>query len=289
MSNETRPGGSGDVDWRLLTPLLAHVVITQLMVVVIRVTISYRTIELRLPVVWLGVISAGFAILPIFTAVRIGRYIDRGHDAHAAWIGSALILAAAVALWAWSTSAALLLAFTIMLGFGHMFLMASQQMLTVRSATAGGREVAVGHFMVAVAIGQGVGPLLVSWIGGEVTVPATGPLFIVGVISAALCMSIALTIRPALKPEHKGDGPNVPLMDLFRRPGMLAVLTASVVTVTAGDLLVIYLPLVGAERNIDANHIGLLLTVRSASALFARLFSARLLYAIGRLSIPLVA
>jgi predicted MFS family arabinose efflux permease len=289
MSEETRPGGSGDIDWRLLTPLLAHVFITQLMVVVVRVTISYRTIELGLPVVWLGVISAGFAILPIFTAVRIGRYIDRGHDAHAAWIGSALILTAAVALWAWPESAALLLAFTIVLGFGHMFLMASQQMLTVRSANARGREVAFGHYMVAVSIGQGLGPLLVSWIGGEVTVPATGPLFIVGVISGALCMSIALTIRPAPKPEHKGDGSNVPLIDLFRRPGMLAVLTASVVTVTAGDLLVIYLPLVGAERNIDASHIGLLLTVRSAAALVARIFYARLIYAMGRMPLTLVS
>src|SRR5215813_12819876 len=108
MSDETRPGGSGDIDWRLLTPLLAHVFITQLMVVVVRVTVSYRTIELGLPVIWLGVISAGFAILPIFTAVRIGRYIDRGHDAHAAWIGSALILIGCVALWAWPGPAVLL-------------------------------------------------------------------------------------------------------------------------------------------------------------------------------------
>ena len=34
----------------------------------------------------------------------------------------------------------------------------------------------------------------------------------------------------------------MPLAELLRRPGMSAVLIASVVTVTAGDLLVIYLP-----------------------------------------------
>src|SRR5262245_23038892 len=163
MAEVTRPAGTGDIDWRLLAPLLAHVVITQLVVVVIRVTISYRTVELGLPAIWLGVISAGFAILPIFTAVQIGRYIDRGHDAHAAWIGSALILASSVALWAVPASATLLLAFTIVLGFGHMFLMAAQQMLTVRSANTRGREVVFGHYMVAVAIGQGLGPLMVGW------------------------------------------------------------------------------------------------------------------------------
>src|SRR5262249_40104318 len=92
----------------------------------------------------------------------------------------------------------------------------------------------------------------------------------------------ALAIRPAPQRPEGGDAPAVPLGDLLRRPGMAAILTASVVTVTASDLLVIYLPLLGAERNIDASHIGLLLTVRSAAALVARGFYARPLEAVGR-------
>jgi len=239
--------------------------------------------------VWLGIISASFAILPIFTALRIGRYIDRGHDAHAAWIGSALTLVSAVALWAWPGSAFHLLAFTILLGTGHMFLMAAQQMLCVRSASEGGREIAFGHYMVAVSIGQGLGPLLVGWVGGGVTVPATPPLFMVGVIAAVLCMGVALTVRPAGQQIKTTAGSTVPLAELLRRPGMAAVLAASVATVTASDLLVIYLPLLGVERNIEASHIGLLLTVRSIAALVARLFYARLIQAVGRLPLTLVS
>lgn len=283
MTEEFRPAGHRDIDWALLAPLLVHVVVTHVVVLVVRVTISYRTVELGLPAVWLGVISAGFAILPIFTALQIGRYIDRGHDAHAAWIGSALTLAACVALWAWPESALLLLAFTILLGTGHMFLMASQQMLAVRSATLRGREAAFGHYMVAVAIGQGLGPFLVGWVGGAVTVPATGPLFALGVVTGAVCMAVAVAIRPAPQEKGPGEAPTVPLIELLRRPGMFAVLVSSVVTVTAGDLLVIYLPLLGAERDIDASHIGLLLTVRSLAALVARVFYARLIYAMGRM------
>jgi predicted MFS family arabinose efflux permease len=258
-------------------------------VLVVRVTVSYRSIELGLPALWLGIISASFAILPIFTALRIGRYIDRGHDAQAAWIGSALMLMAAVALWLWPNSAIHLLAFTILLGTGHMFLMAAQQMLCVRSASEQGREVAFGHYMVAVSIGQGLGPFLVGWIGGGVAVPATAPLFLMGVITAALGVGVALAIRPAPREAQGRDAPAVPLGELLRRPGMSAVLIASVVTVTAGDLLVIYLPLLGAERNIDASHIGLLLTVRSAAALVARVFYARLIQAVGRLPLTLVS
>jgi predicted MFS family arabinose efflux permease len=293
MNEQSRPAGRQKIDqaidWRLLAPVLAHVIVTHVVVLVVRVTISYRTIELGLSEVWLGIISASFAILPIFTALRIGRYIDRGHDAHAAWIGSALTLVSAVALWAWPGSTIHLLAFTILLGSGHMFLMAAQQMLCVRSASERGREIAFGHYMVAVSIGQGLGPLLVGWIGGGVTVPATPPLFTAGVITAVLCMGVALTVRPAARQIKTADGPTVPLGDLLRRPGMAAVLAASVVTVTASDLLVIYLPLVGAERNIEASHIGLLLTVRSLAALVARLFYARLIHAVGRLPLTLVS
>ena len=96
MTQEAAPARpAGDVDWQLLAPLLAHVVVTHTVVGILRVTMSYRTVELGLPVIWLGVIAAGFALVPIFVAVQIGRYIDRGHDARAAWIGSALMLLAA--------------------------------------------------------------------------------------------------------------------------------------------------------------------------------------------------
>jgi predicted MFS family arabinose efflux permease len=279
---------AADVDWRLLAPLLAHVVITHVVVGILRVTMSYRTVELGLPAIWLGAIAAGFALLPIFVALRIGRYIDRGHDAHAAWIGSGLMLLAGLGLWMWPLSAAHLFVFSMVLGTGHMFLMASQQMLTVRCATARGRDVAFGHFMVAISIGQGLGPFIVGWVGGAATVPATGPLFLLGVIAAILCLAISLGIRPAPRQAaHEESGNVITLSELLRRPGMLAVLTASVVTVTAGDLLVIYLPLLGTERNIDARHIGMLLLVRSLSALVARVFYARLIYAVGRMPLTL--
>ena len=166
MDDETRPAGARDIDWPLLAPVLAQVALTHVAVGVMRVTISYRTVGL--PVVWLGIISAGFAALPIFIALPIGRYIDRGHDAHAAWIGSAVVFLAGAGLWLAPDTAAHLLGFTVLLGTGHMFLMAAQQMLTVRSANFTGRDVAFGHFMVAVSVGQGLGPFIVGLMGGSV-------------------------------------------------------------------------------------------------------------------------
>src|SRR5258706_1279340 len=78
-----RPADRGAIDWSLLAPLLAHSVITHIAIGIVRVTTSYRTVELGLPVLWLGAIAAAFAIIPIFIAVSLGRFIDRGNDARA--------------------------------------------------------------------------------------------------------------------------------------------------------------------------------------------------------------
>src|SRR6201982_1649774 len=93
-----------DIDYRLLIPFRAHVMLIQTLILIVRITSPYRAIELGLPVVWLGIIATGFAIIPVFTALRVGRWIDRGNDARAAWLGSALVLVACIGFWAWPSS-----------------------------------------------------------------------------------------------------------------------------------------------------------------------------------------
>src|ERR1700728_3570802 len=83
-----------DVNYRLLVPLMLNAAAVQAVMAIARVTTSYRVVALGLPVVWLGIISAGYAILPAFMALWLGRFIDRGHDALATWIGSALTVIA---------------------------------------------------------------------------------------------------------------------------------------------------------------------------------------------------
>lgn len=277
-----------DFHWRLLAPLICHVIFTHIVIAVVRVSTSYRSVELDLNVVWLGAVSAAFAILPVFMALKVGRFIDRGYDAHAAWIGGTLMLVACICLWLWPISAWHLFFFTVLLGTGHMFLMASQQMLTLRSASPRKREAAFGWFMVAISIGQGLGPLIVGWAGRGTTVPPTGELFLIGVVAAVLCLAFALTLRPQPRAaRHTHEGPLMPVMDLLRVPGLFPILIASVVTVTASDLLIIYLPVLGAERHIDASHIGFLLLAKSVAALVARAFYSRLIYAVGRMPLTL--
>jgi MFS family permease len=292
MTEEPSARGApkGDIDYRLLVPFLAHVTLMQTLILIIRITTSYRAIELGLPVLWLGIIATGFAIIPVFTALQVGRWIDRGNDARATWLGSAVVFTACIGFWAWPRSAMHLLGFSVLLGFGHMFCMAGHQMLAVRSGGERSRETALGYYMVAASIGQGLGPFVVGWLGGAAALPPTGLLFAMSLAIAAAGVIVAILIRPVVaKTPHHDPGDFIPIGRLLALRGFVPVMVSSVVTITALDLLVIYLPALGAERQIDANHIGLLLTVRSLASLVSRVFYARLIFAVGRMPLTLTS
>jgi len=281
---------ASDMDYRLLLPFLLHATLTQTLILIIRITTSYRAIELGLPVLWLGIIATGFAVVPALLALQVGRWIDRGNDAKAAWVGASFMLIACIGFWLWSHSPIQLMAFTVLLGFGHMFAMAGHQMLAVRAGRVRSRESALGHYMVAASLGQGLGPFVVGWLGGSAAVPPTDRLFTIGLATAGVSLVVALLIRPdRAKPHQHKSGGTVPIRDLLKLRGFVSVMLSSVVTITALDLLVIYLPVLGAERHIDANNIGLLLTVRSVASLVSRTFYARLILGMGRMPLTLVS
>jgi predicted MFS family arabinose efflux permease len=281
---------TSNVDYRLLVPLLLLSAIIQTVYAIARVTTSYRAIELNLPVVWLGVISATFAILPMFLAVWVGRLLDRGRDAQAAWIGSGLLVFACAGFLFWSDRVVTLLLFTALLGVSHLFLMASQQMLCIRSAGPRGRDSAFGNYLVASAVGQGLGPYVIAWVGGSATLPATGKLYGIALVVALASLATAAAIRPAPKDMMQAHTRQiVPVRTLLRQSGLMAVLTASVITITAQDLLTIYLPLLGADNNINVRDIGSLLTVRSIASLISRMSYVRVIRMMGRQPLTLVS
>jgi predicted MFS family arabinose efflux permease len=276
-----------DVNYRLLIPLLASGAAVQAVTAIMRVITSYRILELGLPVVWLGIVSATYAILPVFIAVWLGRFLDRGHDALAIWIGSALMMVACAGLWASGTSMVALLLSNALLGIGQLFAVISQQMLCVRCSRLRSRESVFGNYMVASAVGQGIGPMIVGWSGGDATVPPTQFLFAVGFAASVIALGCAVPIRPSRRRGKPQDGKEItPVRQLLRTPGLAAVMVASVITVTAADLIVVYLPLLGAERSIDVGAIGGLLTARAAASMVARLIYVRLIAAFGR--VPLM-
>jgi MFS family permease len=243
---------------------------------IVRVTTSYRAVELGLSVVWLGVISAAIAVLPMLLAVTVGRYIDRGNLTQTARIGAVLIAVACGGFAAWPSLAGLLL-FTAILGLGHLMLVISQQVLCTTDPTSGALERMIGNYMVANAVGQGVGPYIVGFVGGDASIPPTQLLFLLGFIGSALMVASAFALQPA-GPQtiRKGTDPPMPLGEILRLPGLLVMLFVGVTVVSAQDLIVVYLPYLGAERGLAAEVVGTLLAARAIASVVSRFLFARL-------------
>ena len=278
-----------DIRYKLLIPFLLHSALFQVVTALTRVTVSYRAIELELPVTWYGAISSGYALLPIFVALPLGRWIDTGRDAQAIWAGSALTLAANLGLWLAPNSAWHLLVFTVVGGIGHLFLMAGHQMYVLRCAGVAGRESVIGNYMLALALGQMIGPLIVSWIAGSAVYAPTAPLFALALVLAVASFAGAFSMRSE-KPDPAAGKKDTPASvgELLRVRGLLVVIFASVMTVASMDLYMIYMPLLGAERGIAAWHVGMLLMTRAAASMASRIFYARMIAALGRANLTLV-
>lgn len=269
-------------DYRLHVAVILFSVLVQTIAALIRVGTSYRVLELGLPVIWLGVIFSAFALLPVFIAIRIGRFIDRGNDALAAWIGSAVMGLSCVAFGLMPTSPIVIALTMAGFGIGYMYLMISLQVLCIRSARPDAREQAFGNYMAANAVGQGLGPLMVGWLGGTATIPDTAPIYGLAMALGIAIIFVAFALRPApAKAFTAAETPSTPLSEMVRIPGLLAVMFASVMAITAQDLVTFYLPVLGTERGIAAAWIGAVLTIRSVASLVSRLLYARLVRHIG--------
>ena len=160
----------------------------------------------------------------------------------------------------------------------------------LRSAGPRGRDAAFGNYLVAGAIGQGAGPYVIAWAGGAAKVPPTGYLFAIGIGVALATLATSAALRPGPVRARGGDRKDiVPVRTLMRQRGLMAVLIASVITITAQDLITIYLPLLGAERNMSVHDIGILLTIRSVASMLSRLGYARVIGIVGRVPLTLAS
>lgn len=277
------------MNYRFVIPMFATAFFELAVVSIIRVTTSYRTIELGLSATWIGILTAAFAILPVFFALKVGRAIDRGNDIKMIWAGTGLLVVACAGMVAWPTIYSLLF-FTAILGIGHLFLSIGVQVLCAQQSGPGVMERMLGNYMIATAIGQGAGPAIVGWVGGSAAIPPTQPLFLIGLSTAALAFLSSLLLRSNHERSAPAAGSQpMPVGDIIRSPGFKVIFFVSVVTVVAQDLITVYLPVMGTERHISVDVIGSLLAVRAFAAVVSRMFFARLHAMMGGMRLMVVS
>ena len=194
--------GRDDLDFPLFITLMLHCVVVHAVISLARVTITYRTIELGLSIVWLGAIRDRL-LAGADLRRRHARTLHRPRKRRvAAWIGAGFMVLACGGLWLWPNSAIHLFVWSVILGVGQLFSMAAQQVIAVRCAGPRRREWVFGYFMVAIGVGQGLGPTVLSCSGGA-ALPPTHVLFTFALGGAILAQVVAFALRPAPKAKTK--------------------------------------------------------------------------------------
>lgn len=241
-----------------------------------RITTSYRAIELEVSPLTFGIIAAAYAVLPIFLAVTLGRFIDRGNEIRVARISATMVVAACIGF-LWLPTVIGLTVFTAALGISFLALSVSLQVVCARVSSREDFPRVIGTYLVANAVGQTVGAYIVAAVGGDATLPSTHPLYLAALVLALLTFASSFVLRTRAKSgTETTQHAHVPMAEIFRIPRFKVLLTMGVICTAASDLTLIYLPVLGAERGYTVEFVGLLLTIRSVTTIAARVLFVRL-------------
>lgn len=258
--------------------------IAQAAVYLIRPTTSYRLLAYGEGVQAVGLVAAAFALLPIFLAIPLGRLSDR-RGAPLLVIGCAVQTVGCLAL-AFSTTTLTIAAASAVIGLGHLALALGSQDVVARESHSDRHDHHFGLLTAGVSLGQLFGPLLAGLVLGESETPSTGAtttallVAVAILVVATLCGAVADSSRAA--PAGRTRPRRGSVRAIVRTRGVPAGIFASIAVLAAADVFTAYMPVIGAESDIGPRAVGVLLALRAAASIAARVGIGAVVPRIGR-------
>ncbi len=264
----------------------------QVAVTLARPVSTYRLLALGADGTTLGLTAACFAVPPMLLAVGFGRWTERHHPAVLLGVGLAISAAAAFGLMFAEAIPALAMA-TTALGIGHMSATIGGQSIMAQAQSTLARISRFGTLTTASALGQIIGPVLGGVIIGHSDEPSLGStssaLLVAGWVFVSALPVAVLAMRTRIQQSTVRTGRAEKVWGLLRRPGMPAALMTSFSAKSGIDLLLVYVPLLGAAVGLTSSQVGILLGISSSGALLARAATPIFVRRIPTLSLTVVA
>ena len=265
---------------------IAAMTLTQVAVYIARPMTSYRLLGLGSGVREVGLVTAAFALLPLFLAIPLGRASDRRRFPLVT-VGC-LVQVAACALLATLESPLGLGAASALLGVGHLGVALGVQDVIARDSADTHHDRHFGLLTAGVSLGQLVGPLVGGLIVGDAAGRAlVGPSGRALVVAAGVVCCAALVAAIAERASwtcvrEVGEAGRGRVRGILALPGVPAGLLASIAVLSAADVFTAYLPVLGEQRDIAPAAVGVLLALRAGASVGARLGITWLVARIGR-------
>lgn len=295
MAQSTRAPRSSTWLWILV----GCAVLTQSGLNLFRPITSYKLLGLGADPVVIGLTTAAYALLPLVSAVWLGRMSDRIPQLRLLILAGVGLLGVAGVGLALADSVWLIFTASAVLGMGHLCFTIGGQTAIARYAQDKDLDKGFGWFTAAFSAGQMIGPALGGWIvghGSDMASPerlaavneslwigvlltvAAAPLlaFRLGPASRRAATPASAAQRPADDDADGTDGapraderPNV--LRILRVPGVLSNMMASLSLLATIDILTAFLPLVGEEAGVAPSVVGVLLGARGLASIASRL------------------
>ena len=285
-----------------------------------RPTMTYRALSLGATPLEIGLIQSAFSIVPVLTAVAIGRWIDRVGESRYLMVSLGTLTAGSLVA-TFAPGLVVLAIAQIALGLGQIIYLVASQSQVANHGPREGREARFGHYSTVTSLGQIAGPAIaaaivggmvgVVAIGGSVLLasadtlasplpsspagvlpdnPEAGVFLFAGFMTLIAC-GLAFLMptyprRPLDAASTVGDGrqPGVLAMagQVLRRQGMVSAMFVSITVISAVDVLVAYMPAYGEDVGLSVALVGVLLAVRAGASLVSRFFMSQLIRWLGR-------
>ena len=206
-----------------------------------------------------GVLVALFALLPMLSAVAIGRYSDR-LGARTPMIAGSAALALSTALPALWPGYPALFASAASIGFAFTVFQVALQHVTGELGDPAKRAKRFSHLALAYAVSGMVGPFVAGIAIDHIGHRATFALLaLVPIVPFAVLMSGRL---PVPAPHVRGsEAVTRGMFDLVRNPTLRRVLAINAVFALAWDVHTMFVPIYGAQLGLSASQIGSVLAV----------------------------
>lgn len=279
---------------RLRWAIAAHAATTFAGVAAFRVIASYDAIALGFTATELGLLAASFAVPPLVVAFPAGRWTDRIGGLRVMVAGDVLIVAAALlpmlvgGAWALLTSAA-------GMGLGALLSIVGQHAMIGATIPRHDQERVFAALFTANSVGQMIGPLAGTISGSVLAASGTGLSVEAGygvaiALAAVGASTLGLFDRDAWRsqPRDVADQPPPALQaigDIIAVKGATPILCFTAIIVAIIDMLSIFLPAWGAERQVAPVVIGTLLALRSAASIVVRFGMLQIIALVGRRAI----
>ncbi|KLU10769.1 MULTISPECIES: MFS transporter [Kocuria] len=310
------PASSGPRSGAWLWFLVAGALLTQTALNLVRPVTTYKLLALDADSVTVGLVTAAYAVLPLATAMWLGRMTDRVRDLRTMVIAGALVLALGAMGLAVAPTVALVAAASALLGMGHLLFTIAGQSAVARFSPEDQLDKGFGWFTAAFSAGQLLGPLLAGLLlgtGSDVASPQrvadiTLSLWIGAGLSLLVVPLMLLRLRATgaergrARPDDAAPGPatgelevvqdpvpRASMVRILRVPGIPSHMLASLALLAMLDILTAFLPLVGERAGISPAWVGVLLAVRGGASILSRVLLPWLAHRMSRRALLLVS